>query len=236
VTTTPLQEALAAVATFLVADAPLGETLDRIAVHAKAGVPHADAVGMTLLDERGRATQTHIFTDDVSPEVDQAQYDEDTGPCLDAMREGRVIRVEDTAATEVAGRWPAFSKRAQHCAVNSTLSVPLEVGGEGVGAMNLYGLGEPFTEQDAADAQLFATQAAAVLVNTRTYWEALDLAAGLQTAIETRSIIEMAKGKIMAMNRCSPDEAFAMLVKASQRENIKLRDVARRIVESDMPS
>jgi GAF domain-containing protein len=232
--TAPLQEAVAAVARFLVADAPLGETLDRIAGHAKAGVPHADAVGMTLVDENGRATRTQIFTDELSPDVDQAQYDEDTGPCLDALRIGHVIRVEDTAGTEAAERWPAFSKRAQDCSVTSTLSVPLDVSGARIGVMNMYGQGAPFSEEDEANAKVFATQAAAVLVNTRTYWGAFDLASGLQAALETRGIIEMAKGKIMGMNRCSADEAFAMLVKVSQRENRKLRDVARQIVESDV--
>jgi GAF domain-containing protein len=235
VTGGPLREAVAAVARFLVADAPLGETLDRIAAHAKAGVTHADAVGMTLVDERGRATRTQIFTDDLSPEVDQGQYDEDTGPCLDALRKGDVILVEDTSAPDVTERWSAFSRLAQQCGVTSTLSVPLEVGSDRIGVMNLYGRGAPFTEDDAGDARVFATQAAAVLVNTRTYWGAFDLAVGLQTAIETRGIIEMAKGKLMGTSGCSADEAFAMLVKASQRENLKLRDVARRIVEADLP-
>jgi GAF domain-containing protein len=226
----PLRQAVAAVAGFLVADAPLGETLDRIAGHAKEGIGPADAVGMTLLDEKGRATRTQIFTDDLSPEVDQAQYDEDTGPCLDALRSGEIIRVEDTSV--VADRWPAFSTRAAECGVHSTLSVPLDAGGTRIGVMNVYSKDASFRPDDEEDGRIFATQAAAVLANTRMYWGALDLAAGLQAAMETRGIIEMAKGKIMAANGCTADDAFALLVKASQRENLKLRDLARRIVES----
>jgi GAF domain-containing protein len=229
VSNTPLREAVAAVARFLVADAPLGETLDRIAAHAKEGLGGA-AVGMTLVDEQGQATRTQVFTDELSPEVDQAQYDEDTGPCLEALRVGEIIRVEDTSA--VSDRWPAFSARAVECGVRSTLSVPLEAGSTRIGVMNVYSKNEPFTADDEPDGTLFATQAAAVLANTRMYWGALDLAAGLQAAMETRGIIEMAKGKIMATNKCSADEAFGLLVKASQRENLKLRELAKRIVES----
>jgi GAF domain-containing protein len=226
----PLREAVAAVASFLVADAPLGQTLDRIAEHAKEGIARADAVGMTLLDDRGRATRTQVFTDELSPRVDEGQYEEDTGPCLDALRSGEIIRVEDTST--VADRWPMFSARAVECGVRSTLSVPLDAGQTRIGVMNVYSTGEAFTEEDETDGTLFATQAAAVLANTRMYWGALDLAAGLQAAMETRGIIEMAKGKIMASNRCTADEAFDLLVKASQRENLKLRELARRIVES----
>jgi AmiR/NasT family two-component response regulator len=54
---------------------------------------------------------------------------------------------------------------------------------------------------------------------------------GLQAALDSRAMIDMAKGKLMALNDISPDEAFALLVRASQRENIKVRDIARRIVE-----
>jgi AmiR/NasT family two-component response regulator len=70
-----------------------------------------------------------------------------------------------------------------------------------------------------------------VLANARAYWAAFELAEGLRQAMDSRAVIEQAKGKLMAQTGRTPDEAFAMLVSASQRENVKLRDVARRIVE-----
>lgn len=79
---------------------------------------------------------------------------------------------------------------------------------------------------------MLATQVSVVLANARAYWQAFDLAQGLGQALESRASIEQAKGKIMATNGCGPDEAFAFLVRASQRENVKLRDIARRIVEA----
>jgi GAF domain-containing protein len=225
----PIDEAVRAVATFLVADVPLRATLDQVAGLACAAVEPARAVGITLTDERGRPA-TEVFTDPVSPDVDAGQYEDGVGPCLDALRDGIVIRVDDTRTTK--GRWPRYARDSEAAGVRSTLSVPLGAAGETFGAMNLYA-GSPgaFTEEHEADALLFATQASVVLANARAYWAAFELAEGLRQAMDSRAVIEQAKGKLMAQTGRTPDEAFAMLVSASQRENVKLRDVARRIVE-----
>ncbi len=226
-----LSVAVQAVARFLVADVPLGETLNRVAVLACDAVEPATAVGITLLDERGRPS-TRVFTDGISPAVDEGQYEDDEGPCIDALREGRIIRVEDTAA--VADRWPSYSRRAIANGVSSTLSLPLTAGSERLGAMNLYATGKRrFSEADERCGDLFATQAAVVLANARAYWGAYDLGAGLRKALESRAMIDIAKGKLMSSSDCTPDEAFQLLVKASQRENVPLREVARRLVEGN---
>jgi GAF domain-containing protein len=224
-----LDEAVRAVALFLVAEAPVGETLLRIAVLLRDGLEPAMGVGLTLLDDQGRPG-TAVFTDDFVPGVDRGQYEEGDGPCLAAFRERRVVRVDDTSA--VADRWPRFAADALDHDVHSTLSLPLEAGGKAFGAMNIYaGKVEAFDEDDENDAALFVTQASAVLANARAYWTTADLASGLQEALRSRAVIEQAKGKIMATNRCDADEAFAILSKASQRENVKLRTIAQRIVE-----
>jgi len=70
-----------------------------------------------------------------------------------------------------------------------------------------------------------------VLANARAFWAASDLAAGLETAMSNRAVIEQAKGMLMAAERCTADEAVAKLVEASQRDNVKLREVARHIVD-----
>ena len=219
-----------AVAGFLVADVPLGETLERIALLAREAIDPAVAVGLTLLDERGRPA-TAVATGDMVLPVDQSQYDEGDGPCLDAYREQRLVTVDDTR--EVADRWPRFSEEAVAAGVLSTLSLPLQAGDEAFGAFNLYAdRPDTFGRSDVDDAELFSTQAGIVLANARAYWAAFDLAASLDQAMRSRAVIEQAKGKIMATNGCTPDDAFAILAKASQRENVKLRDIARRIVET----
>lgn len=226
-----LQEAVSAVAEFLIADAPLGDTLQRVALRARDGIPPSVAAGLTLLGE-GARPRTQVFTDDIAPQLDAAQYEDDTGPCLDAMRQGRIVRVEDTAA--VADRWPRFSRRAVEYGVVSTLAAPLVAGGEGLGALNLYATAGAYDEAHERDASLFAIQAAVVLANARAYWTSFDMTTGLRTALESRAVIDMAKGKIMASGGGTPDEAFALLVKASQRANVPLREVARRIVEGTL--
>jgi len=225
-----LAEAIAAVTGFLVADAPLQETLDRVAILAQQAIGPAAAVGITLVDDRRRPT-TFVATAEIAPTVDQAQYDDDDGPCLTAYREHRVIRVDDTRQPTM--RWPRYSRTAPDAGVLSTLSLPLTVGEETYGAFNLYATSpHAFSDAHEADSQLFATQAAVVLGNARAYWGIYELAEGLKTAMESRAAIEQAKGIIMAGQRCGPDEAFNILISASQRSNVKIRQLALRIVDS----
>jgi GAF domain-containing protein len=226
----PLDEAIAAVSRFLVADRPLGETLDRVAALAAQAIDPAVAVGITLLDETRRPS-TAFWTHDAAPRVDQAQYEEGAGPCLAAYKERRMIRVEDVRT--VRHQWPAFSQRAVAEGLFSTLSLPLMAGAETFGAFNLYArTRDAFTPDHEADAELFATGAAVVLANASAYWAMSDLASGLQTAMQSRAQIEQAKGILMASRHCTPDEAFQLLMHASQRNNEKLRDIAARIVTS----
>ena len=227
---TPLAEAITAVNRFLVADRPLGQTLQRVAELAGQAIDPAAAVGITLLDDRRRPI-TALWTDDVALRVDQAQYEEGTGPCLLAYRERRTVRVDDVRT--VRGRWPAFSERAVQEGILSTLSLPLVAAADTLGGFNLYArTPDAFSPEHEADAQLFATEAAVVLANASAYWAMSDLASGLQTAMESRAQIEQAKGILMASRRCTAEEAFQMLVQASQRNNEKLRDIAARIVGS----
>ncbi len=231
---TALDEAIHAVAGFLVADVPLGVTLERVAALATEAIDPATAVGLTMLDERSRP-HTFVATDDTAPRIDQAQYDEDDGPCLAAYRLNRTIRIDDSSA--VADTWPVYSAVAAAESVKSTLSLPLAAAGRAFGAFNLYARdARAFTIEDEFDAQLFCTQAAVVLANAGAYWGAFDLAEGLQKAMESRATIEQAKGILMASRRCSADQAFQMLIAASQRSNVKIRDLAARIVASSGPA
>jgi GAF domain-containing protein len=131
----PLIEAIAAVSRFLVADQPLGETLDRVAALAVQAIHPAVAVGVTLLDDTRRPS-TALWTHNAAPRVDQAQYEEGAGPCLAAYKERRMIRVEDVQT--VRDQWPAFSRRAVEEGVFSSLSLPLMACADTFGAFNLY--------------------------------------------------------------------------------------------------
>ena len=101
-----------------------------------------------------------------------------------------------------------------------------------IAAINLYSREvNAFTDADMALAEEIAAVAAVAVTNATLYESAAELAAGLEQAMKSRATIEQAKGIIMATSRCPPDEAFSLLVKASQRENRKLREIAAEIVE-----
>ena len=97
--------------------------------------------------------------------------------------------------------------------------------------MNLYSrTPNGFSERDEEVATQFGVQAAIVLANAQAYWDAHLLSQNLATAMQSRAVIEQAKGILMGAQRCSADEAFQILVRASQRENRKLREIAEDIV------
>ncbi|MDQ1445117.1 MAG: hypothetical protein QOI20_1581 [Acidimicrobiaceae bacterium] len=224
----PLGGALAALSRFFVGEATLEDTLLRVSELAVQSVPGADVVGLTLMVEQ--RPKTAAFTDEMAAIVDQAQYDADDGPCLQAYREQAVFTIESTRAD---GPWPEFRQAAADHGIGSTLSLPLVVDAQGVGAMNLYSRRERGFDQSSQDtASQFAAQAAIVLANSQAYWDARGLSERLGQAMKSRAVIEQAKGVLMAAQHCDAEEAFELLVRASQRENVKLRDIASRIVKA----
>lgn len=226
----PLDRSVDALSRFFVGDSTVSETLHRVSELTLDAVPVAALVGLTMIvDGRQR---TAVFTDETAPEIDQAQYDTGEGPCIEAFEQAGVRMIESTLED---GPWPAFRRAAADHGILSTLSLPMMVNGDAVGAMNLYARTErAFTGADADvdAAQRFAAQAAIVVANAQAYWEMHDLSARLTDAMQSRATIEQAKGILMATQPCDAEQAFQLLVRASQRENTKLRDVAARIVAS----
>jgi len=223
-----LDESLAALSRFFVSESTIGETLERVSELCEQAIPAARFTGLTLMvDGRPR---TAVFTDKTSPEIDQTQYDTGEGPCLDAFRHNQVYRIDSTLAD---GPWPAFRSAAAAAGILSTLSMPLATEHASIGALNLYSSRvKGFTAEDEHTAAQFASHATVVLANSDAYWEARELSERLDEAMRSRAIIEQAKGILMGAQRCTADEAFEILVHASQRENTKLRDIARRMVET----
>jgi GAF domain-containing protein len=223
----PLTSSLAALSRFFVGDGTLQETLSRVADLTVEALPPVELAGITMMVEGH--PQTAIFSDPEAPEIDEAQYRTGDGPCLQAFRESRVIRIDSTLGD---GPWQAFRETASEHGVRSTLSLPLIVDKEAVGALNLYARREnAFHEGEVETATLFASQAAIVLANAQAYWDARELSSGLSEAMKHRAVIEQAKGVLMAAEGIDEDAAFQLLVSASQRENVKLRDIAQRIMD-----
>jgi GAF domain-containing protein len=222
-----LTEGIAELSRLLVNEEALDDTLHRVADLACRNIGGADLAGVTLLRD-GKPT-TAVFTDPASPEMDSAQYDTGVGPCLDAWRHQQVFRIDSTADD---GQWPAFSQAAADHGIQSTISLPLAVRGNGIGALNLYSKqAAAFSDEDEQVGSLFADQASVALTNAQLYDSAYRLTQQLQEALTSRAVIDQAKGILMGQRGVGVDEAFTLLRTTSQRENRKLRDIAQQLVD-----
>ena len=205
------------------------QSLERLVVTCRDAISAAVDASVTMRSEKGPTTAA--ATSERALRIDQWEYEHERGPCIDAMRDGREHYLADAAAAEA---YDGFAAVVREAGVESVLGVPLVVGGEVLGALNVYA-GEPRAFDDDTSRTLarhVAAQAATTVHNLRVYDASRTLARQLEQALESRAVIEQAKGVLMAQRDCGADEAFDMLRRASQRENVKLRDVAQRIVDS----
>ena len=220
-----LAESIRALAKFSSLETTMTDTLRRVAELAQDAIEPAAMVGLTMEVRGGAATP--VFTDELVPEIDSVQYAAGTGPCLDTFRAGRTNTIRSTRRDD---RWPAFSAACVRHDVGSTLSVPVVAGEHTLGALNFYArVDDAYAPEDVDLATAFAAQAAIVISNAQAASGAQRLADQLSLALESRIIIEQAKGLLMAGGRPAAD-AFEILKRASQPENRKVRDVAANVV------
>ena len=220
-----IRESLRALTQFFVNDGTLGATLLRVSEMACAVTP-ASYAGITMMVEG--SPRTGVFTHPDAPEIDQAQYRSGEGPCMYAFRDQEIYRIDVMAEDD---RWPEFARLALVHGIHSTLSLPLSARGESLGALNLYSTSpQAFTSVHEKSGSLFADQASIALANAQVYWDAQQLSENLSQAIESRETIGHAVGILMAAGGRTPDDAFALLASASQRENRKVREIAEEIV------
>ncbi|NYF58932.1 GAF and ANTAR domain-containing protein [Micromonospora purpureochromogenes] len=203
----------------------LDAILTRIAQVARDGIPGAAEVSVTLV--HGTEATTAAYTGDLALRLDEWQYEQGRGPCLDAATTGTVMIVTDMATES---RWPEWARRAREAGAGSSMSIGLPIQEAVVGALNVYGTRPGAFDEVAEAAQTFADHAAVALANAHLYDSTANLAQQMQSAMHSRAVIEQAKGIIMGQRRCSADEAFAILAKVSQNSNRKVREVAESLV------
>ncbi|MEU7618211.1 GAF and ANTAR domain-containing protein [Micromonospora rifamycinica] len=219
-------DALAELGRLRLDETGVDEVLQRIADLARRSLRGASEVSVTLL--RGSSPQSVAVTGDVAVLLDEWQYRQGHGPCLDASITGDTLIVVDTGTEE---RWPTWASRAVDAGVGSVVAIGLPIQEAVVGALNLYGTArQAFDAETVELAQAFAGYAAVALANAHLYSSATTLAAQMRTAMESRAVIEQAKGIIMGQRRCTADEAFGILATISQDTNRRLRDVAATLV------
>ena len=170
------------------------------------------AGGLLLADEGGEL-------------VEVMQLGAGAGPCVDCFRAGRAVAVSDIELS--GGQWPEFQKAALGQGFRSVYATPMKLRGQVLGAMNLFGTraGE-LNAPDAAVAQALADVATIGILQERSIRETGIVTEQLQRALETRIIIEQAKGVLSVTGRLTMDEAFVALRRYARDRNLTLRVVA----------
>ena len=184
--------------------------------------------GITLLREKKAATVAS--SSPAAQAMDEIQYTFGDGPCMTASREQVTVHVEDL---ELDGRWPEYAAAVRGHGFRSILALPFLLEGETQAALNLYSHRPGRFDHRATElARDFVHQTSMALRLAVRFAHSSDTAANLKATLETRTVIDVAVGIIMAQNRCSQDEAFELLKSASSARNIKLHAVAAGVVES----
>jgi len=218
--------ALSDLSRLLDAEEELVRVLQRGVDQATWAIPSADLVSVTVV--RDDRAETIAANDERVREIDAQQYAVGEGPYLEAARSGETVRANVERATAL---WPRFARVARAAGVASFLSSPLIIADKFAGSLNLYST-QPhgFGDLDEALLRLYTTAAAAAIANARRYAEARALAENLARALRSRAVIDQAIGVLVAVQGVSPEQAFSDMSRQSQNSNIKLRDVAGRIV------
>ena len=197
-------------------------TLEGIVQAAVQLIPGADEASISAVLGRQRVT-SEAPSGELARAVDALQDELGQGPCLDAAYEHETVRVADMATDT---RWPTFTKRALQAGAAGMLSFQLYVEGDNLGALNLYArTAGAFDDESEHVGLLFASHAAIAYAAVRQQ-------AGLARSVATRQLIGQAQGILMERHKITADQAFALLVQASQHRNTKLRDIADALVNT----
>ena len=157
------------------------------------------------------------------------------GPCLDCYRTGQPVVNQDLASA--SGRWPQFAAEALAAGFLSVHALPMRLRGTVVGALNLFHVhpGE-MRPADVEAAQALADVATIAILQNRAALEAQVLNEQLNHALNTRIVIEQAKGMVAERERLDMDEAFSALRNHARNHNLRLVDVAEAVITGTLPA
>ena len=204
--------------------AELLQTVAELATTVVPGNPEA-SVSLLVKDQ----PTTAVATGQLATDLGETQYERGYGPCLHAARTGELTEIADTRTDS---RWPNYMPRAAAHGALSSLSVPLAIDDQEVtGALNIYAR-QPnaFDEDSRTVATRFGPYAAVAAGNLYAYQTARNRADDLQRALDTRGVIDQAKGILMDRHKLTADHAFQVLAQMSMKTNRKLHAVAADLV------
>ena len=185
------------------------------------------AVGCTfagvIFVQQGRGVETFAATDPLIKDLDRLQFEIGEGPDLEVIADRLGVLVDDTATDP---RWPTWNREVAEVGIRSMLGTRIHTGSSTIGSLNLYDVRpHHFGEEDRDVAHVLARHAAVAVAATREQTQ-------LWEAIDARQLIGQATGILMERFAMDQDRAFAVLRRYSQDRNVKLRDVAARLVET----
>lgn len=219
-------DAFVRVADTLTADFDIIDLLHTLVTECVA-LLDVDAGGLVIADENGDL-QLVASTSEQAQLVEIMQLSAGVGPCVDAFTTGSPVTVADILVD--GDRWPAFQEAARTQGFRAVFATPMRLRGEVLGAMNLFSVepGGP-SEADAVIAQALADIATIGILHERSIRETHILNEQLQRALESRVLIEQAKGVLAATASLDMDEAFTTLRDYARAHRMPLRDVAQQV-------
>jgi GAF domain-containing protein len=190
-------------------------------------VLHLSGAGVTMSE--GGQLRFVTAVSEASGDLERNQEQEQAGPCRDAFDTGEVVRVSDVR--QEAARWPEFAATAARLGVAGVAGIPMRLADEIIGALNLYATeSRQWSDEDIAVAGVLADVATSYVVNASKLRQQEQLSEQLQEALESRVVIEQAKGITAEQNAITVDHAYQLMRRHARNNNASLRLVAEAIV------
>lgn len=198
------------------------DVLNDVTTTARELMPGADTVGILLIG-RGGKFESLAGTSELPHTLDEVQMQFSEGPCVEAALNETILRTDDFRTDQ---RWPLYAAAAVEHGVLSGLSIKLYTAERTAGALNMFG-SKPhaFDAEDEVIGTVLAAHAAAAILASREGEQ-------LKSAMATRDRIGQAKGIIMERYGVDEVRAFEMIKQLSQDSNVKLADVAQRVIDT----
>jgi transcriptional regulator with GAF, ATPase, and Fis domain len=226
-----LAAAFVSLADTLVADYDVIDLLHGLTIECVRLLP-VDAAGLLLSDQRGNLRVVSSSTEQARL-VELFQIEADEGPSLDCFRTSRPVPVADLA--EADERWPRFAARARAEGFRSLHTLPLRLRADTIGALTLFRTAPGLLGVEDADVgQALADVATIGILQERAVRRHEIVAEQLQAALNSRVIIEQAKGVLAERGGVDMPEAFAVLRRYSRNNSLRLSDVARSVVDRSL--
>ena len=166
-------------------------------------------------------------------ELEKEQEASGKGPCIEAFRTGRPVIIDDLQAQP--DRWPRYSELARQAGVHAVAGIPMQVDDQPIGALNLYSdRVREWTAADVSAARLYADLASVFLINSSSYDRQRRLNDQLQEALDSRVIIEQAKGIVAETHGIDMEKAFERIRRHARTQHVSLRSVAEGVVNLRM--